>query len=384
MKRDELGPEAVIDVYEPKCGLRGVLVVDNSIAGPCGGGTRMAPDITVDEVAALARGMTYKFAAFGLPRGGSKAGIFADPRMDPSRRRDILLAFGRALAPFLRERDVAIGPDMGVTVDDVKTIYEGAECPDVRSGLFAREVEGDPAAYHLTGYGVASAARVAVEHAGNSFKGATAAIEGFGQVGVGTARYADKWGAKVVAVSTIRGGVYNPDGLDVEKLMALRRQHGDDCVLNYEGGEKIDPSRLYFLDVDVMVPGARPYVINAFNARDVRAKVVCSAANIAVTEEAEEVLFGAGVMCLPDFIVNSGGALASWVDFLGGTPEQAFEVLGRLISSKVGEVLAASSERKQNPCSIARAQLWRKLLTAERRRPTFAESKAQIRDIFGL
>src|SRR5947199_2541840 len=97
---DDFGPEAVVHVSDPKSGMRGILVVDNTTLGPAGGGTRMLPDLRADEVIDLARGMTYKFGFFGLPRGGSKAGIFGDPRMDPQQKRAILLAFGRAVAPF--------------------------------------------------------------------------------------------------------------------------------------------------------------------------------------------------------------------------------------------------------------------------------------------
>ncbi len=385
MQRDELGPEAVIDVYDPRSGMRGVLVIDNSLCGPCGGGTRMAPDVTVDEVAALARGMTYKFSSFDFPRGGSKAGIIADPNMEPERRRDILREFGRALKRYLAARDVAIGPDMGVTVEDVSTIYEGAGVPDVRTGLFSKPVDEDPAGYHLTGFGVACAVRSALDTLGTSIKGASVAVEGFGQVGVGTARYCHQWGARVVAVTTIRGGLFAPDGLDIPQLLALRRQHGDACILHYEGpAERLIPADLYYMEVDVLVPGARPYVINAHNAARVRAKVISPAANIAVTEAAEQVLFDRGIQCLPDYIVNAGGALASWVDILGGEPQQAFTVLDRQISPRIADILDQSRRTRRNPCDISRTHLWQKLLNRTRRRPSFDESRVEIKGLLGL
>jgi glutamate dehydrogenase (NAD(P)+) len=381
---DELGPEMIIRVQDSKTGMRGILVVDSTVLGPAGGGARMLPDVSEEEVAALARGMTHKFSIFGFPRGGSKAGLVGDPSMEPDRKRAVLEAFGRALAPLLRDRDVAIGPDMGVSVDDVQAIYEGAATKNIRSGLFARPLDGDSAAYHLTGFGVVSAMTAALESLDRPLGGATVAIEGFGQVGVGTARYAVKRGLRVVAVTTLVGGVYEPGGLDVAQLLALRRVHGDACVKHYPGGRPIVPSDVYYLPVDVMVPGARPYVLNGLNAARVQARVVCPAGNIAVTQEAEHQLHTRGVICLPDFVANAGGAIASWVDILGGTLDQAFGCLDRLISRVSREVLLEAVQRGQAPGVVARARCRHTILTSPRRRPTFEESRVAIRKLLDL
>jgi glutamate dehydrogenase/leucine dehydrogenase len=381
---DELGPEVVIRVHDSKVGLRGVLVVDNTVMGPAGGGIRMQPDLSEDEVADLARGMTYKFASFGFPRGGSKAGIVGAPDQDPERKRALLMAFGRAVSPYLASREVAIGPDMGVSIDDVKWIYEGAGTENIRSGLFALPLEGDAAAYHLTGYGVVVAIKAALEEMGSSLAGASIAVEGFGQVGAGTARYAAKSGARVVAVTTLAGGVFDPSGLDVARLLELRRMHGDTCVLKY-GGEAIRPSDVYFLPVDVVVPGARPYVLNGFNAGRVQAKLICPAANIAVTEEAEQSFHRRGIVCLPDFVANAGGALASWVDILGGNPEQAFDALERLIAGTTRTILEEARAHRQPPGTTARTRARTLILSRSgRRRPTFEETRVEIRALLGL
>jgi len=210
MKHNEIGPELICEVWEPKCGLHGFLVVDNTTLGPAGGGTRMAPDLVVEEIADLARGMTFKFAIMGLPRGGSKAGIVGNPRLPPEEKIELLHAFGRKIALLLRENEVSIGPDMGIDAGDVSEIYLGAGRKNPRSGLFQMVIEGDPAAFHFTGYGVATAATVAASAAGIPVEECRVIIEGFGQVGVGTARYLSRAGAKVVAISTLSGAVHAP------------------------------------------------------------------------------------------------------------------------------------------------------------------------------
>ena len=382
---DELGPEAVVFVNDVETGMRGVLVIDNSSLGPCGGGTRMLPDLSVDEVAALARGMTYKFGILGMPRGGSKAGIWGDSSIPTDRKRAIMRAFGRRLRPYLETKDVAVGPDMGVTVSDVASIYEGAGVENIRSGLFEHVHEGDPAAYHITGYGVVVSMVAAAPFAGIDIRGSRVAIEGFGQVGVGVARYAERAGAKVVAISTVRGAIYSEAGLDVAALLRLRRECGDDCVLRYGRAEQLATSELYYLPVDALVPGARPYVINDENAHRVQAKLVVSAGNITTTEPAESLLFQRGVVSVPDFVANSGGAIASWVDFLSGDLEQAFAAIRRLIGTITGEVLTQARSRAITPWAAATSRVRERVIAArDQPRKTFEQTRSEIRSLLGM
>src|SRR5262249_41715065 len=154
------------------------------------------------------------------------------------------------------------GPDMGIEGEDVEEIYAGANAKNVVTWESSKDwvIDGDPAAFHLTGRGVVAAAKSALESLDRSIAAATFAIEGFGQVGAGTARYLKAEGAKVAAVSTLLGGLYDPNGLDIDKLIALRQQYGDACVVEYlalgRGGERIELDKLFALSVDVLVPGA--------------------------------------------------------------------------------------------------------------------------------
>jgi glutamate dehydrogenase (NAD(P)+) len=380
---DEIGPEVQVIVSDSATGMRGVLVIDNTDLGPCGGGVRMLPDLTAEEIADLARGMTYKFSILGLPRGGSKAGIWGDPAMPAERKQRLLMAFGRAIGPYLVSKEVAIGPDMGVTVSEVGAIYRGAGAENARTGLFEQQHENDAAAYHLTGYGVIAAARAAAPFAGIDLSGASVAIEGFGQVGAGAARYVVRSGARVVAISTLEGALYNPRGLDIDGLLALRRRLGDRCVLEYADADHLRASDLHFLPVAVLIPGARPYVINESNVERVQAKLVVSGGNITATPGAEELLYKRGVVSVPDFIANSGGAIASWVDMLGGDLAQAFRTIDALIGNLTAEVLRDSVTHDRSPFRIATTRAKQQVLAARGKpRKRFEEIREEIRRIF--
>jgi glutamate dehydrogenase (NAD(P)+) len=361
---DQIGPEAIVMVADPESGLQGVLVVDSTLLGPAGGGIRMLPDISVAEVAALARAMTYKYGIIGLPRGGSKAGIVGDPAMPPQQRSRYMKAFGRALSPYLKSRTALVGPDMGVGVDDLIEIYAAAGADYPRSGLYAKEIDGLSLEFHITGHGVYVAARTAFEIAGRSFEGASVAVEGFGHVGVGVSTYAVKNGAKLVAVSTLAGAVYDAQGIDLRRLLELRKTHGDACVVAYPKGRQIRNTDIYYLPVDLLVPGARPYVITEANVARVQAGIISSGSNIPITDGAERALFEHGIISVPDFVANAGGIISSWVDYLGGNVAQSFLANERLIGATTRQVLSEALAQRINPREVAAGMVARRIAEA--------------------
>lgn len=379
---DEIGPETIVHIYDPDTGMKGVLVIDSTALGPAGGGTRMLSDITTKEICGLARAMTHKFAFLDLPRGGSKAGIWGDPEMPRPQKEKILKAFGKALRPYLLTRQYGAGADMGVDFSDVETIYEGCGIPSGRGGLLMKEKDGEILANLVTGYGVIVAARVACEFAGVEFKGAKMAIEGLGKVGRGAARYAAEAGAKIVAVSTIQGAIYNDKGLDVNRLLEICKKCGDRVVAEYEEAEHIPREALFLLPVDVLVPGARPWVINKDNAERIQARVISSGANIPITPEANETLFKQGVWSVPDFIANSGGVVASMVDFGGGTVEQVFKAIDELVGANTREVLVGARREGINPFSLAVRRNKEKVVRArtEKKTITYEEFIKLVRE----
>jgi len=360
---DELGPEKIVHVYDPATGMKGVVVIDSTLVGGAGGGTRMLPDITTEEIFWLARAMTHKFAILDIPIGGAKSGVWADPSIRGTPRKAILKAFGNAIRPLLTA-GVVVAADIGTDAKDVATIYEGADVPSRFTGLSLQEKDGEPLEDHATGYGVVVAAKAACEFAGMDLKGATVAIEGFGKVGGGVARYMAEAGAKVVAISTIRGTTYNVDGLDIGKLLGDRKKSGDRAVEVYENAQHMDREAVYYLPVDILVPGARPYVIDENNARRIQAKVISSIANVPITDEGEEILFKQGIYSVPDFISNSGGVVLGVVDILQGTADDVFRVLKELLGPLTLEILGDAKKEGVSPRSVAVRRTKDKILRA--------------------
>jgi glutamate dehydrogenase/leucine dehydrogenase len=382
---DELGPEKVVHVYDPATGMKGVVVIDNMPMGLAGGGVRMMPDITSTEIFGLARAMTYKFAALDVPFGGAKSGIWADPGMRGTQREAICEAFGRAIKPLL-DAGLAIGPDIGTDGRDVELFYRGAHHPHNRTGLGAVEVDGEPLENLATGYGVVVSAEAACEVAGLPVAGTSAAVEGFGKAGSSTARYLAEAGFELHAVSTIKGALYHPQGLEVAKLLALRKRYGDDLVAHYEGAQRLASAAIYSLPVDILVPGARPYVIDETNAAQIQAKIICSIANIPVTEQAERILLQRGILPVPDFISNAGGVVVVLTDWLGGSPDDVFVTLRNLLRPLTRQILTDAHHRGLSPMQLAVDRATQKVLAAGNsgQALTFEEMKAQVGERFKL
>ena len=304
---DEWGPEKIVCVSDSRTGMRGVLVIDNTARGMGKGGTRMSPSVTVTEIARLARVMTWKWAAVDLFFGGAKAGILADPN-GPDKER-VLRAFARKLADQIPASYVA-GLDMGMTERDAAVIQD--ELGDRGAAVGVPEQLGGVPYDELgvTGYGVAESVDAALRRVGRDPKGARVALQGFGAVGFAAARRLDELGASVVALSTSRGVVYDPDGLDVPKWLALRAEHGDDCVLAAPDSARLAAGEELLVDCDVLIPAATQDVIDVEVAARIRASLVVEGANLPTTPAARGVLAQRGVTLVPDFIANAGGTVA--------------------------------------------------------------------------
>lgn len=259
-----------------------------------GGGTRLAPDVTVQETALLARAMTYKLAILGQPMGGAKAGI----RASAADRDTVMARYVDEIRPLVERQEFLTASDLGTQPEDFASL--GA----APSLLHSHDENGATLDAALTGLGVAVAADAAV----GGLNGATLAIEGFGKVGGTTATEAVRLGGRVVAISTLHGAIVDPAGLDIDELLELRRHHGDRCV-EQTGRPAIPAQALYAAPADVLVPGARTGVLNASLAATVQARVVAPVANVPYTTGGLAALAARGVVALADFVCNAGATI---------------------------------------------------------------------------
>ena len=224
---------AVVEIVELES-VPGFIVFDLPGVAFSAGGTRLAPDVTRAEVALLARAMTYKFAALGEQVGGAKAGVAAGPA-DRAARADLMARYCAEIRPLAEAGRFLTGPDMGTFEEDFWPLRERRAAPAAVSAV----VDGVPFEDIVTGYGVVVAAETALRLGpGGGLAGRSVAIEGFGKVGGGVAREVVRRGGRVAAVSTAAGCVADPAGLDVERLLELRRLHGDDCVARLRPGAR--------------------------------------------------------------------------------------------------------------------------------------------------
>lgn len=344
---DEWGPEYVINVYDPKTGMEGVACIDNTARGVAKGGIRMVPDITTQEVCRLARAMTWKNALADIPFGGGKSGIKADPRK--VNKEAVMRAFMDKLRIAIP--DVYIGgPDMNVTEKEMAWMMDQAGDYRVVTGKPAA-IQGLPHELGSTGFGVVQSALVAMEEANIKPQGATGVIEGFGNVGIFTARFFKEHGIRTIAVSDSSGTIYNKKGIDTDALEKIKMETGK--VANYKDSEKLDNKALFGIECDVLVPGARPDVITDVNKSQIKCKVISEGGNLPISPRIEEELEKRGIIVLPDFLANAGGVISSWCETVGYTPEQMFEVVKKKITTNTKLVLERRRDEKKYTRAIA-------------------------------
>jgi glutamate dehydrogenase (NAD(P)+) len=298
----------------------GYRVQYNITLGPAKGGIRYHPDVTLDEVTALAAWMTWKCAVAHVPFGGGKGGVICDPtRMS---RRELEALTRRYVAEIID----AIGPDKDVPAPDVNTndqimawvmdtysMHVGYTATAVVTGK-PIEMGGSLGRREATGRGVMIVTREAAKHLGFDIKGATVAVQGFGNVGSVSADLLSRIGAKIVAVTDWKGGVYNPAGLDIEKMLDFARQRK--TIDGFPGGEPMDNEQLFALDVDVLVPAALENQITMENAPAIKAKIVAEGANGPTTPDAHRHLHERGVFVIPDILANAGGVTTSYFEWV--------------------------------------------------------------------
>jgi glutamate dehydrogenase (NAD(P)+) len=353
---DSLGPRKVVHIHEPSASLRAIVVIDNIACGPAVGGVRMAPDVGLEECFRLARAMTMKNAAAGLPHGGGKSVIIGDPKMAAADKERLIRAFADAIRDLV---DYIPGPDMGT--DERCMAWVKDEIGRV-AGL-PRELGGIPLdEVGATGYGIMIAATVAEAQGYVTLKGARIAIQGFGAVGKNAAQFLVEKGAILVAASDSQGTVIDPQGLDVVRLIAWKQEGRS--LRDYPGGKRAGPDAVIDVDCDIWIPAARPDVIRKENVDRLKARLVLQGANIPMTAEAEASLHRRGVVNVPDFIANAGGVICAAAEIRGGTTADAFRSIEEKIHANTAEVLAAAKTGNILPRQAAVAMAERRVRAA--------------------
>lgn len=328
---DTLGPEKIVHLHEPATGLYAIVVVDNTACGPAIGGTRMASDVTLSECVRLARAMTLKNAAAGLAHGGAKSVIRADPKQDPRSKEHLIRAFARGVAELT---SYIPGPDMGTDERCMAFIRDeigrSVGLPAAVGGIPLDEIGA-------TGLGLCAAVDVATEHVGLSLTGARVAVQGFGAVGMHAARGLLERGARLVGAADSRGCVVAQEGLDFERLCALKRANKSVCEL--PGTRALPVDAILDVPCEVWIPAARPDVLRADNVHRLQTRIVAQGANIPATLEAEQALHARGVLVLPDFIANAGGVICAAVEYHGGSQAAALAAITAKIRDNTRAVL---------------------------------------------
>ncbi|WP_372723595.1 Glu/Leu/Phe/Val dehydrogenase [Immundisolibacter sp.] len=342
---DDLGPARVIHVHQPALGLAATVVLDNLACGPAIGGLRMASDVTTAECARLARAMTLKNAAAGLPHGGGKSVLRADPRMPVADKERLIRAFAAALR---HEHGYIVGPDMGTDETCMAWIHDEIG----RATGLPRALGGIPLdQIGATGWGVCHATEVALARLGRPLTGARLAVQGFGSVGQHAARFLTARGARLVAVADSAGAIHNPDGIDPDRLLAIKAHGGS--VVTYPGAQIIDAEALIGVDCEVWIPAARPDVIHAGNVDRLRAALLVQGANIPATADAERSLHARGVWVVPDFIANAGGVICAAFELQGATEGAALAAVEERIRANTATVLDRAQATGNTPRQAA-------------------------------
>lgn len=301
----------------------GFRVQHNHSRGPFKGGLRFHPDVDLDHFRDLASIMTWKCALVDLPFGGAKGGINCNPRDLNDQEREVLTK------RFVERLEEMLGPDRDIPAPDMGTgQQEMAWILEARSKDYGFEpgtVTGKPlqlfgseGRISATGHGVALVTRWASQAAGFDLRDAQIAIQGFGNVGSHAAQFLHEYGAKIVAISSRQGGLYNQQGLDIPEILRHRRDPDEKLRLDELeiSAEKITNDELLTLDVDVLIPAAVEAVIHAGNADAVQAQLVVEAANIPVTCDADIILEERGIPVVPDILANAGGVTVSYLEWV--------------------------------------------------------------------
>ncbi|MBN2599387.1 MAG: Glu/Leu/Phe/Val dehydrogenase [Candidatus Thermoplasmatota archaeon] len=333
------------EFIDDRVGLHAFIVIDSLKNGHSCGGLRISEDLTLEEVKTLAKAMTFKYCFLKRNTGGAKAGIILPKNCTHEQRTKILEAFGRSASSLLRKGTYVPWTDLNSSSDDIAIVMKAAGCRFL----------GMSDSSYFTALTVVSAVKAACETKEMDISAISIIIEGFGAVGMNIASECAKLGIKIIGVSTIKGALYDPNGLDVNKLIELKKQYQDDLAQHY-GKEWIQRKEcLLEMDTDVLIPCARTGCINTTNMDKIKAKMIVPGANAPLTKEAEDFLHKKRILCLPDFVCNVGGVFGTNLyDNRNDIPTVHHFIMDEF-GQLVKEILWASVRKHCLPSDIAKS-----------------------------
>ncbi|GER85578.1 MAG: Glu/Leu/Phe/Val dehydrogenase [Thermogemmatispora sp.] len=298
----------------------GYRVQHNINRGPAKGGIRFSPDVSLDEVRALAMWMTWKCAVVGIPFGGAKGGVVCDPHKLSRNELE------RLTRRYATEISILIGPNSDIPAPDMNTnpqimawimdtysMHRGYSVPEVVTGK-PLSIGGSEGRLEATARGVQVVTREALLSRGMQPEGARVVIQGFGNVGGNSARLLQSLGCKIVGLSDISGGVYNPNGIDVMRALRYSQEHGG--LRGLPDSEQVTNQELLELPCDVLIPAALENQLTAQNASRVKARLIIEAANGPTTPEADRIFQDRGITVVPDILANAGGVTVSYFEWV--------------------------------------------------------------------
>lgn len=326
----------------------GYRVQHDSARGPSKGGIRFHHDVNLGEVAALAMWMTWKTALAGLPFGGAKGGIKVIPAgLSHSELERLTRRYAAEIFPLIGPDKDIPAPDIGTNAQimawlmDTYSQQVGFAVPGVVTGK-PLSIGGSLGREEATGRGVVDVTLEALKHLKIDLSETTVAIQGFGNVGAHTAQIISQIGAKVVAVSDHKGGIYNPKGLDIPDIVRLHNIEGHD-IHTMKFGDSVTNEELLTVDCTVLIPAAIAEQITVKNADKLRCRIVTEAANGPTTLEADQILEDRGIFTIPDILANSGGVIVSYFEWVQDVQRFFWKEID--IRDRLQEILSSAFHR---------------------------------------
>jgi len=352
----------------------GFRVLHNDSRGPAKGGIRYHPDVTLDEVKALAALMTLKTAVADIPYGGAKGAVICNPKvLSQNELERLTRRYAAEITLFIGPETDIPAPDVGTNpqimawIMDTFSMGKGYSVPAVTTGK-PLDIGGSRGRFEATGRGCMIAALLAAKHVGINAGEATVAVQGFGNVGAVAAKLLAREGCRLIAISDSKGGVYNPKGLDLELLLAQKKETGS--VIGFRNAETITNAELLKLGCDILIPAAFEHQLVKANATSIKAKLIIEGANNPITPEADRILGDNGIFVVPDILANTGGVIVSYLEWVQGLQfmfweeEEVNDYLQRILTKAFAEVLQTSQQEKVDMRTAAYIIALRRLASA--------------------